>query len=97
MKYQISYKAQFESALYALLPQFRVLAFKFPFGCFSRFTFKFVLNSLLAVFPVLLLNSLLPKFPVLLLNSLFCFWARWVVFDLARAAHLARRSGTSAV
>ena len=41
MKYQISYKAQFESALYALLPQFRVLAFKFPFGCFSRFTFKF--------------------------------------------------------
>ena len=59
---------------------FPVLAFKFPFGLFSRFGF---LNSLSGIFPVLLLNSLLavfpvlnslsPLFPVLLLNSLFCF------------------------
>ena len=69
MKYQISYKAQFESALYALLPQFRVLAFKFPFGCFSRFTFKF---------PFRQISRFTFKFPFLLLGPLGAQISRFV-------------------
>ena len=44
--------------LNSLLGKFPVLAFKFPFGHFSRFDF---------------LNSLLPKFPVLAFNPYIKF------------------------